>query len=53
MDNAATIIVFSIIALLFIMTVIKLIKDKKKGKSSCSCNCSSCTMNCPSKTQNK
>ncbi len=38
--NVPTIIVASIVALIFFAIIIKAIVDKKNGKSSCSCGCS-------------
>ncbi len=43
-NNAGTIIVCAIVAVLFIAVAIKLIRDKKQGKTSCSCGCSGCAM---------
>ncbi|MBQ8648552.1 MAG: FeoB-associated Cys-rich membrane protein [Clostridia bacterium] len=40
--NWPTIIVTAIVAAVFLAIVIKGIRDKKKGKSSCSCGCSGC-----------
>ena len=50
-----TIIVGSIVAILFVAIIINEIKKKKSGKGGCSCggNCCACGMNCPSKQQNK
>lgn len=32
------------VALLVIFVIVKMIRDKKAGKSSCGCNCSGCAM---------
>ena len=49
--NAATIIISVILTILVIAVVVKLIRDKRNGKSSCSCGCSNCAMqgNCHQK----
>ena len=39
-----TIIVGAIVAAIFIAVIVKMIKDKKAGKSSCSCGCAGCPM---------
>lgn len=41
-QNKATIIVLVIVAALFAAALSKIIKDKKSGKSSCSCGCKEC-----------
>lgn len=40
----ATIIISLILAAIVFFIVRKMVKDKKQGKSSCGCNCSSCPM---------
>lgn len=42
--NAPTIIVASIVAVVFVAIIVKAVIDKKKGKSSCACGCSGCAM---------
>ena len=42
--NTPTIIVASVVALVFVAIIAKSISDRKKGKSSCGCNCSGCAM---------
>jgi len=32
------------VALVVILVIVKMIKDKKAGRSSCGCNCGSCAM---------
>ena len=44
-DNIGTIIVGAVLAIIVILIIRKLYKDKKAGKSSCGCGCE----NCPSK----
>ncbi len=41
-ENLASIIVFVIVAVIVGTVVVKMIKDKKAGKSSCSCGCKGC-----------
>ncbi|MBE5878510.1 MAG: FeoB-associated Cys-rich membrane protein [Lachnospiraceae bacterium] len=42
--NAASIIVSIILAVLVIAIIVKLIRDKRNGKSSCGCSCTNCAM---------
>lgn len=42
--NIGTIIVSAILIAVITKVIVKLIKDKKKGKSSCGCGCSNCAM---------
>lgn len=44
-DNIGTIIVGAVLAIIVILIIRKLYKDKKAGRSSCGCGCE----NCPSK----
>ncbi|MBE6991846.1 MAG: FeoB-associated Cys-rich membrane protein [Ruminococcaceae bacterium] len=48
--NLPTFIVAAIVAAVFIAIVVKMISDKKNGKSSCSCggNCRACGAGCSS-----
>lgn len=39
-----TIIVGAAVAAIIAAVVIKLVKDRKKGKSSCGCGCANCAM---------
>ncbi len=43
-DNAATIIVAALVILLVSCIVISLVREKKRGGSSCGCGCSGCPM---------
>ncbi len=43
-ENAGTIIVCIALAALVTGIVIRMCKDKKRGKSSCGCNCGCCPM---------
>ena len=49
--NLPTIIVFSIVALIVVLIIIKGIIDRKNGKTSCSCggSCEACGMHCHAK----
>ena len=44
LQNASTIIVGAIVAAVIALIVVKMIKDKKNGKTSCSCGCGGCPM---------
>lgn len=41
-ENIGTIIIGLIVFVLIVGIVVKLVKDKKKGKTSCGCGCSNC-----------
>ncbi|MBQ6381896.1 MAG: FeoB-associated Cys-rich membrane protein [Clostridia bacterium] len=41
-NNIGTIVVAAIVAAAVILVLVKFIKDKKAGKSSCSCGCQGC-----------
>ena len=43
-DNLATILLSAVIFGLFIGIIVKLVRDRRKGKSSCGCNCAHCAM---------
>ncbi len=43
-ENIATIIISLILLLVVAAIVFKLVKDKKKGKSTCGNNCAHCAM---------
>lgn len=43
-DNLSTIIVSLVLILIVAAIICKLVRDKKKGKSSCGCNCAHCAM---------
>lgn len=42
--NLGTIIVSAIIVLVVALVIFVMIRDRRSGKSSCSCGCSSCAM---------
>ena len=41
-NNWGTILIGGIIAVAVVLVIIKMYRDKKKGRSSCGCNCSNC-----------
>ena len=43
-DNLITIIVSLVLILIVAAIIRKLVRDKKKGKYSCGCNCAHCAM---------
>ncbi len=43
-ENIGTILITAALVLIVALITRKLIKDKKKGKSSCGCNCAHCAM---------
>ncbi len=43
-ENIGTILITAALVLIVALIARKLIKDKKKGKSSCGCNCAHCAM---------
>ena len=51
--NLPTALVLAVVILIAGAIVYKLVKDKKKGKSSCGCDCSSCGACCPYGTAEK
>lgn len=53
MQNAATIIVSIVIAILTIAVIRKLIRDKREGKASCGCGCTNCAMQENCRERNK
>ena len=52
-ENLSTIIVSAILLVIIIATSVYLIRQRKKGRSSCGCNCAHCAMHgtCHSKQQ--
>lgn len=43
-ENLATIIICLVLAVIVAAIIIGLLRNKKKGKSSCGCNCAHCAM---------
>ena len=41
-NNLGSIIVFLVLALIITLIIIKIIKDKKAGKTGCGCGCANC-----------
>ena len=53
--NIATIIICLVLTVIVALIIFSLVKNKKKGKSSCGCNCAHCAMagSCHSANQQK
>lgn len=45
MPSIGTIVIFAIVALVLGLIIRSMIKNKKAGRSSCGCGCSTCAMN--------
>ncbi|MBQ7275197.1 MAG: FeoB-associated Cys-rich membrane protein [Clostridiales bacterium] len=43
-DNIGNIVIILLLILMVIGIIVKLVKDKRKGRSPCGCNCSHCAM---------
>ena len=43
-ENIGTILISAVLLLVVVLNIRKLVKDKKKGKSRCGCNCAHCAM---------
>ncbi|MBR5975821.1 MAG: FeoB-associated Cys-rich membrane protein [Clostridiales bacterium] len=43
-DNLGTIVISLILAAVVALVIVKMVRDKMKGKSSCGCGCSNCAM---------
>lgn len=43
-DNIGTIVVCALLAVVLGAIAVKMIKDRKQGKSSCGCGCAGCAM---------
>ena len=43
-DHIATIIICIVLVLIVTAIIVSLIRNKKKGRSSCGCNCAHCAM---------
>lgn len=44
-ENLGTIIIGAILAAVVAAVIVHMIRNKKKGRSSCGCGCSSCAIN--------
>ena len=51
--NIATVIICAELVIIVAAIIIGMVRDKKKGKSSCGCGCSSCPMSGSCHTENK
>lgn len=47
--NIGTVIVLLVLACIVAAVIVKMVKDKKSGKSACGCNCSECACGCNKK----
>lgn len=45
MENMATIIISVVLIIVVAAVIANMVRDKRKGKSSCGCGCSGCAMN--------
>ena len=45
--NAATFVVLMVLVAVIVLIIRGMIRDKKRGKSSCGGNCSACGVGCP------
>lgn len=43
-NNWGTLVAIGVVALLIAGAIFALVRDKKRGKCSCGCNCSACAM---------
>lgn len=48
-NNYASIIIVILLAVCIFLAIRKIVKNKKSGKGTCSCECSNCSMNCENK----
>jgi hypothetical protein len=44
MENFATIAVLAVLVVIITLIIVLMVRDKKKGKPSCGCNCAGCAM---------
>ncbi len=44
-ENAGTIVITAVLIVAVALVIRGIVKEKKKGKNSCGCNCASCAMN--------
>ena len=45
MENMATIVVSAVLLAIVAAVIAVMVRDRKKGKSSCGCGCAGCAMN--------
>lgn len=43
-ENIATVAICAVLAAVVVLIIVGMIRDRKKGKSSCGCSCGSCPM---------
>lgn len=43
-QNLGTIVVSVVLAIVVALVILKMLRDRKNGKSSCSCGCGGCAM---------
>lgn len=55
MGNMATIVISAILIMVVAAVIVGMVRNKRKGKSSCGCGCAGCAMNgsCHSQKQEK
>lgn len=53
MENMATIIVSALLILAVTAIIVSMVRNKKKGKSSCGCGCAGCPMGASCHAKNK
>lgn len=44
LNNLASVIVLSVVAAVITLVIIKMVRDKRRGKPSCNCGCGGCPM---------
>lgn len=44
MENIGTILICAVLIAIIAAVVVSMLRDRKKGKSSCGCNCAHCAM---------
>lgn len=44
-NNLATIIISALLLAVVVLVVCSMVRQKRKGRSSCGCNCASCALN--------
>lgn len=45
MENMATIIISAVMLIVVMAIIVRMVRNKKKGRSSCGCGCAGCAMN--------
>ncbi len=44
LENIGTIVVCAVVVAVMALIIVRMVKNKKAGKSSCGCNCGNCPM---------